>query len=114
MPRYHSRGTKTPTGLPLHTREAVAEAFCELAGRVNENLFHWSHASDCFCAIGDEHPKMLNFQWDRQVFDFIAEATMGAMRTEAEIHNRIREAVAEAVQEVKDDYDHRIAMRDLP
>ena len=109
MPRYHGRGIATPTDLSLHSKEAVTEAFCELAGRVNENLFHWSHASDCFCAIGDEHPSMMNFQWDKQVFDFIASAVMGAVRSEAEIHERIREAVAEA----KEELEHEIAMMKL-
>ena len=110
MPRYHGRGIATPTDLSLHSKESVTEAFCELAGRVNENVFHWSHASDCFCAVGEGQPKMLNFQWDRQVFDFIASTVMGAVRDEAEIRERIRAAVAEA----KEELEHEIAMLKLP
>ncbi len=112
MPRYHLRGD-LGTDMDLHSPEKVAVAFCQLAGVVNEKLFRWSVASDCFCEIGDEHPKMLNFQWDRQMWEFIADAVMGAVRTEAEIHERIRVAVAEA----KEELEHEIAMmrlRDLP
>ena len=115
--RYHGRGIATPTDLSLHSRESVTEAFCELAGRVNENVFHWSHASDCFCAIGDEHPRMLNFQWDRQVFDFIAEAVMAATRTEVEIQQRIRIAVTterEKNEELVNELQAQLAMTKLP
>ena len=117
MPRYHGRGIATPTDLSLHSKESVAEAFCELAGRVNENVFHWSHASDCFCAIGDEHPEPFNFQWDRQVFDFIAQAVMAEVRTEVEVQQRIRIAVTterESNEAERDELEAQLAMTKLP
>ena len=110
MPRFHGRGMQTPKHMPLTTQADVAEAFCELVGRVNENVFHWSQSSDCFCHIADGHETKLNFQWDRKIFDFIAEAVMQAARTEIEILDRIHDAVVEAVQEVTDEFEHQIAM----
>ena len=95
MPRHHGRGNSAPTYSYLHSKESVSEAFCELAGRVNDAVFHWSHASDCFCAIGDEHPSMMNFQWDTQVYQFIAEAVMEAVRKEQEVQQRVRIALLE-------------------
>ena len=114
--RYHGRGMQTPTDLSLHSRENVIEAFCELAGRVNENVFRWSHASDCVCAIGDGR-RMLNFQWDRQVFDFIANAVMGAVVKETDIQERVREAVfAERESNIaeRDELEAQLAMTKLP
>ena len=110
MPRFHGRGMKTPQFMPLDTPAQVTEAFCELVGRVNENVFHWSQSSDCFCVIADEHETKLHFQWDREIFDFIAEAVMQAARTELEILDRIHDAVVEAEQRVTDDFEHQIAM----
>ena len=110
MPRYHGRGMQTPHDMSLHTQAQVTEAFCELVGRVNENVFHWKHASDCFCHIADTHDTKLNFNFDREVFDFIAEAVMDAARTEIEILDRIHDAVVEAEQRVTDDFEHQIAM----
>ncbi|GAG49619.1 unnamed protein product, partial [marine sediment metagenome] len=114
----------------LHDKESVSEAFCELAGRVNEAVYGWSYSSDCFCAIGDDHPKFANFQWSTQVFDFIAEAVMAAVRTEQEVQQRIRIGVMEAtgdgtseqyrqpdtteLQERIDELEAQIAMSKLP
>jgi len=110
MSRFHGRGMQTPKHMPLTTQADVAEAFCELVGRVNENVFHWSLSSDCFCHIADGHKTTLNFQWDREMFDFIAEAVMEAAAVEVEIRRRIRQAVKEAVEEVTETFEHEIAM----
>ena len=96
MPRHHGRGNEAPHYSYLHDKESVTEAFCELAGRVNQSVFNWSRPSDCFCAIGDDHPSPLMFSWDKQVYDFIAEAVMEAVRKEQEVQQRIRIGVMEA------------------
>lgn len=98
--RYHSRGGTVPTDMPLATREQVAEAFCVMAGVVNTNVFQFSVATDCFCVVGDQFPKMPSFHWDRQAWEFIAEAVQEKLDREVEIQQRIREAVNERTKEL--------------
>ena len=116
MPRYHTRGS-VGTDMSLHSKESVIEAFCQLAGVVNENVFHWGYPSDCFCAISNEHPSPLMFSWDKHVWDFIKDAIEGAIQTEFEIQQRVREAVLEEREsniEERDELEAQLAMTKLP
>ena len=59
----------------IGTAEAVTEAYCMLQGFVNERVFEFQHASDCFCNA-NEHKDNVYWRSDPEVYAFIREAVM--------------------------------------
>lgn len=52
--------------------QQVEQQLCKLATKVNEEVFKWEVATDCFC--GDKCGCSSDYRFDSEVMDFIKEA----------------------------------------
>lgn len=57
-----------------NSAEGLTEAYCVLQGYVNEEMFGFAVASDCFCVQGEDRRARLNWSSDRQVYEFVRDA----------------------------------------
>lgn len=64
----------TPPDEMTRTPEGVTEAYCMLQGVVNERVFGFSHASDCFCPSNVSENALTFWSSDPEVYQFIVDA----------------------------------------
>lgn len=55
------------------TKQQIIEEFCTLATEVNEKVFDYSVATDCFCTTEDS----CDYRFEQEVLDFIKDAVKG-------------------------------------